>query len=106
MVALCPQRQEFNEAIAEELNLGFPVVQDPNNAIATEFGLTLQTPPKVIEAESFLGLDLPSHNGTDNWNLPIPSRYVLDNCSIVKYATHNIDHRMRSEPHDCLNCMD
>lgn len=47
VVALCPQRQPFSEAIVERLNLSFPVIQDPNNLVATAFKLTLPTPEAV-----------------------------------------------------------
>ena len=105
LIALCPQRQEFNETLVAKLNLGFPVLQDQDNLVATAFGLTLETPPDVIEAERFLGLDLPAHNGTNNWDLPIPSRYVLDRSSAVKYASLHVDHRMRCDPKECLDLL-
>ncbi len=102
LVALCPQRQSSNEEVSNQLGLDFPVLQDRNNEVATAFGLTLQTPPAVIAAEQFLGLDLPASNETDNWDLPIPSRYVIDHSSVVQYASHHIDHRMRVDPRECL----
>ena len=102
VIALCPQRKEFNETLAKELNLGFPILQDRDNFIARAFRLKLKTPPEVIEAERFLGLDLPSHNGNDNWDLPIPSRYVLDHSSVVTYSELHVDHRMRTDPLDFL----
>lgn len=88
-----------------ELNLDFPVLRDANNEVANAFGLTLATPPPVIEAERFLGLDLPEHNGTDNWDLPIPARYVLDTTGKILYAALHVDHRLRTEPADCLVSM-
>jgi peroxiredoxin len=105
IVALCPQRQEFNLAIADELSLGFPVLRDPENRIATQFGLTLPTPPQVIAAEQFLGLDLPNHNATENWDLPIPARYVIDSSGIIRYAALHVDHRQRRDPAECLEAM-
>ena len=105
VVALCPQLQPFNEAIQAELGLGFPVLRDTNNAVSTAFGLTLPQPKDVIEAEQSLGLDLPAHNGTQSWDLPIPSRYVIDRSLRVRYASHSVDHRLRSDPKDCLQSM-
>ena len=101
-MALCPQRQEFNATVARESGLDFPVCQDRDNKLASAFGLTLETPPDVIEAESFLGLDLPAHNGTNHWDLPIPSRYVLDRTGKVLYASLHVDHRERRDPLECL----
>lgn len=86
----------------EELGLQFPVVQDRQNELATAFGLTLETPPEVIEAERFLGLDLPQANGTDNWDLPMPARYVIGDSGQILFAAVHPDHRTRSEPEECL----
>ena len=102
LVALCPQRQSFNRIAAEELELSFPVLRDFDNQIATAFGLTLETPPEVIEAERSLGLDLPETNGTENWDLPMPARYVIDLAGVVRFAVVHADHRVRSEPEECL----
>jgi peroxiredoxin len=105
LVALCPQRQTFNRIAAEELELSFPVLQDQDNEIATAFGLTLETPPEVIEAERTLGLDLPETNGTSNWDLPMPARYVIDLSGVIRFAAVHADHRLRSEPESCFTSM-
>ena len=105
LIALCPQRQEFNDAISEELSLTFPVIQDRGNQLATAFGLTLATPPAVIEAERSLGLNLPECNDTDHWDLPMPARYVIDQTGAILFASLHADHRQRSEPEACLEIM-
>lgn len=102
MVSLCPQRPEFNIAVAKALGLTFPVLQDRNNAVASMLGLTLPSPPEVIEAERFLGLDLPTHNGTDHWDLPIPARFAFDRLFTTHYAAVHVDHRVRKDPLECM----
>lgn len=78
------------------------MLRDADNAIARAFGLTLPTPDEVIAAERTLGLDLPAVNGSDSWDLPMPARYVIDRESIIQFASVHSDHRMRSEPSECL----
>ncbi|QEG24568.1 redoxin domain-containing protein [Mariniblastus fucicola] len=103
LIAFCPQLQHFNQSITKELGLGFPVLQDVNNQIATSFGLTVSTPPDVIEAERSLGLELPETNGTDHWDLPMPSRFVIGRGGEIRFASVHADHRLRSEPEECLD---
>ena len=98
VVALCPQLIQHNESVTRELGLSFAVVTDRDNRAATAFGLRTIMPPEVIEAESFLGLDLPTHNGTDNWDLPIPARYVIDRTGKIRFASIHVDHRFRTDP--------
>ena len=105
LVALCPQRPDFNQTVADDLELSFPVLHDHDNQISTAFGLTLETPPEVIEAERTLGLDLPETNGTDNWDLPMPARYVIDLSGVIRFAAVHADHRLRTEPEECLAAM-
>lgn len=105
LLALCPQRQEHNQAIVGDLGLSFPVLRDAGNIVSSAFGLTLQQPAEVIAAEQALGLDLPTHNSADNWDLPIPARFVIDAHSQIRFAALHIDHRLRTEPLDCVDCI-
>ena len=103
VVALCPQLQVHNQSVVSDLGLEFPVLRDADNIVSSAFGLTLQQPAEVIAAEQTLGLDLPAHNGGANWDLPIPARFVIDANSHIRFAALHVDHRLRTEPLDCLN---
>ena len=105
VVALCPQLHEYNQSVVADLELSFPVLRDANNIASSAFGLTLEQPADVIAAEESLGLDLMAHNGSENWDLPIPSRYVIDTSSQILYRALHVDHRMRTDPVDCLKSM-
>ena len=102
VVALCPQLPVYNQAIVDELDLPFPVLQDVDNLVSSAFGLTIQQPPEVIAAEQSLGLDLPAHNGNTNWDLPIPARYVIDVDSRIIYTALHVDHRLRTDPLEAI----
>lgn len=106
MVAFCPQRQEFNDHIKHQIGLEFPVIRDADNQVATEFGLTLSTPTNVTEAEMSLGLDLPLHNDSNNWDLPMPARFIVDASAVIRYAAVHVDHRLRTDPAECLSIID
>ena len=105
VVALCPQRQEYNQSIVSDLGLRFPVLRDADNIVSSAFGLTLRQPAEIIAAEQSLGLDLPAHNGIENWDLPIPARFVIDTNAQILFAALHVDHRFRTEPLDCVKCM-
>lgn len=102
VIALCPQLIEHNEGVEQDLGLSFPVATDTNNLAATAFKIRTEMPQEVIEAEQFLGLDLPTHNGTDNWDLPIPARYLVDRSGVIQFASIHVDHRLRTDPADLL----
>lgn len=85
-----------------ESGLGFPLVQDVDSAAARAFGLAVPTPPDVQAAEDFLGLDLPTFNGTTDWDLPMPARYVIGRDGRVLFRSVHADHTRRSEPVEAL----
>ena len=99
MVALCPQLHEYSLSLVAELGLSFPILRDEDNRVSTAFGLTLPQPDDVIAAEQSLGLELPAHNGNDNWDLPIPARYVIDAEAQVLYRALHVDHRRSGAVH-------
>ncbi len=98
----CPQRGEFSERIERDSGLGFRIVRDTDNSAARAFGLVIPTPADVQEAEQFLGLDLPAHNATDHWDLPMPARYVIAQDGRVAFASVHPDHTRRSDPEEAL----
>ena len=84
--------------MVETLGLDYPILFDEDNRVATAFGLTFQTPDSVRDIEIELGLDLPKHNGTDHWDLPMPARIVIDRAGIIRSCEVQADHALRTDP--------
>ena len=62
----------------DQHKLRFPLLSDPGNRVARQFGLTYRVPEeqKAIYQRAFV--NLPFVNGDDSWQLPIPATYVID----------------------------
>jgi peroxiredoxin len=70
------------------------VLSDVHNEVARRYGLVLslaQTPRPV-------SADLPSYNGDDSWELPMPGTFVIAPEGTVRLAIVDIDWTMRLEP--------
>ena len=80
----------------------FPILYDPGNRAAAEYGLRFDFPDDLIEVYSGFGLDLPKHHGEGTWQLPMPARYVIDGDGKVRYAVVHADYTKRSEPEETL----
>ena len=50
--------------------------------------------------------DLPTHNGDDTFELPIPATYIIAPDRTVIYAFVNPDYTQRLEPTEILNVLE
>ncbi|NES83937.1 MAG: AhpC/TSA family protein [Moorea sp. SIO2B7] len=97
LVAISPQTPDNSLSTAEKNNLTFEVLSDLKNQVAKQFGLVFTIPEELRPIYANFGIDLPEHNGDDNFELPIPATYVVSqNGTLVKdfvdpYYTKRLD---------------
>jgi peroxiredoxin len=102
LVAISPQLPEHNRELARSRALGFPILTDRGNAIASKFGLTFALPEYLRALYATFPLDLATYNGDHSWTLPMPARFVIDGAGIVRSAESDPDYTIRPEPEDTL----
>ncbi len=82
--------------------LSFELLSDPDNLVAQEYGLVHKLPDDLRKVYLQFDIDLEKYNGNDNWTLPMPARYIIDQDSIIQYAVVNPDYTIRPEPEDTI----
>lgn len=97
-----PQTEKRNESIERQASLGFPVLSDRGNRVASEYGLVYTMPAELKAVYEGFGIHLPLYNGDDSWTLPIPARFVIDAGGVIRYAACNPDHTVRPDPAETL----
>lgn len=102
LVAISPQNAVNSRKSVRQNNLTFPILADPHNDVADQFGLRFEMQDYLIELYRSLKNDLPAFNGDQSWTLPMPARYVVGQDGIVLYAEVNPDYTRRPEPEDML----
>lgn len=102
LVAISPQNPVNSRKSVRTNGLGFPIPSDPGNATAAAFGLRFTLPDYLIELYKSLKNDLPTFNGDTSWTLPMPSRFVIGQDRVIRYAEVNPDYTQRPEPADML----
>jgi peroxiredoxin len=102
LVAISPQLPEHNRELIRSRGLGFDVLTDRGNAIATRFGLTFALPQYLRDVYATFPLDMTKYNGDASWTLPMPARFVIDRRGIIRYAESDPDYTIRPEPEDTL----
>ncbi len=102
LVAVSPQTADHSLAVATKNELTFEVLNDRNNNVAREYGLVFKVGEDLRPHLSGLGADVPTFDGEDSWELPIPGVYVIGQDGLVRLAHVDPDFRNRPEPEQLL----
>lgn len=105
MVAISPQDKRYDRALIEKHTLGFPLLHDPGNKVASEYGLAWTLPEDMRQVYLQFGLDLPRYNGDDSWTLPMPGRFVVDREGTIRSAEVHPDYTTRPEPTETMEVL-
>jgi peroxiredoxin len=97
LVAISPQLPDQSLAMVEERGIDFEVLSDLGNRVAREFGLVFTMPEELREIYSNFGLDIPSANGDNTYELPVPATYVIDSGGSIVLDFVEIDYTKRLE---------
>jgi len=105
MVAIGPQTERQSDFMVGHHGLPFPVLFDPGNKVAEQFGL-VYTVPEYHRAyyKSILG-NIPFVNGDESWRLPLPATYVIARDRKVAFAEAHADFRVRPDPEEALEVL-
>lgn len=105
MVAISPMQQKYTGNLIKNLGLSFPMLLDPDNLLAKQFRMVFSLPGPLKELYQSFGIDLERFNGNDNWELPLPGRFVIDRDGTVVNADLHPDHTVRPEPEETLEIL-
>ena len=89
----------------EKNRLAFPVLADAGNAYARSLELVFSLPHDLRDVYRSLGADLPGFNGDDAWELPLPTRVVVDASGVIRSIDSNADYTKRPEPETTLEVL-
>jgi peroxiredoxin len=102
LVAISPQTVKQSFFMADQHQLHFPLLSDPGNRVARQFGLVYRVPDYQQSLYRQVFINLPFANGDESWELPIPVTYIVDREGSVLYASASADYSERPEPAEIL----
>jgi peroxiredoxin len=113
-VAISPQTTRQNNFTLQQHNLPYPLLSDPDAAIAEKFGIAFTVPPEhrryfqsILINIPFNNAGLSYHNATEaSWRLPLPAVFGIDRTNTIAFAEAHADFRVRPEPADVLAALD
>ncbi len=98
LVTISPQLPDNSLSTTEKLALEFEVLSDVGNKVARDFGLVFKLSDKMQEIYGNFGMDLPTANGDQSFELPIPATYVVAQNGIITFAFIDADYTNRVDP--------
>src|SRR5258708_6295167 len=101
-VAVSPQIERQSDFMANQHGLPFPVLSDPGNKVAEQFGLVWNLPEYLQTYYRSILVNIPFVNGDQSWRLPLPATYVIGHDRRVLFAQAHADFRVRPEPEEVL----
>jgi peroxiredoxin len=102
LVAVGPQIERQSDFMANQHGLPFPVLSDPGNKVAEQFGLMWKVPDYMQSYYRSILVNIPFVNGDQSWRLPLPATYVIGCDRRVLFAEAHADFRVRPEPEEAL----
>jgi peroxiredoxin len=105
LVAISPQLPDNSLDTVNKNTLTFDVLSDVGNEVARSYGLVYSLPEEIRAALRSNNKALPSINGDESWELPVPASYVIARDRLVALAYIEVDYRKRLEPEALIRCL-
>ncbi len=101
VLAVSPDPSRDAAAVAQALQLGFPVGSDADNEVARRFGLPVEQDDPLRRALTGAGRG----DARAPRELPTPALYVLDRGGVVRFAYVSDASHLRAEPGEWLRAL-
>ena len=102
LVAITPETPDNALSTQEKNEIGFDVLSDDGNRVASAFGLTFRLPDAVSDLYKGFGIDLEASNGEGSQTLPVPATFVIGKGGKVIKAFVDADYTTRAEPDEVI----
>ena len=106
LVAITPELEKYARSIHRRLNLGFDILTDQGQQIASQFSLVFTLPDYLSKLYMQFGTKLDEVNGESAFRLPMPARYVVDQQGIVRSAHVSPDYTIRPDPSETVSALE
>ena len=102
LVAITPETPDNALTTQEKNEIGFDVLSDDGNRVASAFGLSFRLPEAIVELYRGFGIDLEASNGEASQTLPVPATFVIGKGGKVLKAFVDADYTTRAEPDEVI----
>ena len=97
IVALTPELERYTRNVHTKLNLPFDILTDLHLKTADQFRVVFVLPDYLRDLYKSFGSTLDRFHDEPGYRLPMPARYVIDKCGIIRAVDVNADYTIRPE---------
>ena len=105
LVAISPNLPVKSLSSIEKNSLTFEVLSDIGNKISRQFGLVFTLDAQLQPLYKQFGIEIPTFNGDESYELPIPATYVINSVGIITLAFVDADYTKRLEPEEVVKAL-
>ncbi len=106
ILGISPELPQFLQKIIRMQRLNFDILHDAKNVLAAQFGLKFYYPQDLKELyRDKFNINLELQQGNDEWALPMPARFIIDQEGIIRYAESKPDYRNRPNPDELMEVL-
>lgn len=98
LVAVSPERPDSSISTSEKNNLEFEVLSDINSELSKKIGISFELPENLKPIYSQFGIDIPAHNGENDYTLPVAATFILSKDREIHLAFLDLDYKVRLDP--------
>lgn len=106
LIGVSPELPDNSMDTVERHQLQFEVMSDVGNQVARQYGIVMDVPAEMRPLYLQWKLDVPTVNGDDTWELPIPATYVINSDGRIVLAYVNKNYTERLEPADIITALE
>lgn len=106
LIGISPELPDTSLSTIEKHNLPFEVLSDVGNKIAEKYGLLMTIYEEIRPLYKDWGIDVPTSNGDESYQLPLPATFVIKQDGSIKACYVNKDYTTRMEPSDILKALE
>ena len=105
LIAISPETPDHSLTTAQKNDLSFTVLSDLDNVYAKQLGLTFEMPEDLRTLYHAFNINVDKHNGNTNYELPMPSTYVINKKREIIYSFIPEDYTERLDPETILDVL-
>jgi peroxiredoxin len=105
IVIITPETQEYTRKLKADSGGQFSILTDMDGGYALDLDLAIKINDEKRNAMTAAGWDIAPFQNNDNWILPIPATFVLDQTGIVRGRFVDPDYRKRMDIEDMLDAL-
>jgi len=102
VIAISPQLPAPTLLIEERYDISFPMIHDANYKLMKRFGVAFSMDKPSVDQLIQRGVDLEKSNGNNDYILPVPATYLIDQNGELIYLHFDKDYRNRADVHEIL----